>query len=501
MRGVMVTGTHSGCGKTTITLGLIAALKIKGLDVQPFKVGPDFIDTGLHSAITGRRSRNLDIWMCGMDYVKDCFERQSAGADIAVVEGVMGMYDGEFSSARLASLLKLPVILVVDAYGMAESAGALVKGFKEFGVMSHESSGINSKSKIQNSILLTPDSKPSFAGVIFNNVASDRHFKRLKESVRDIPVLGYLPRNMDYKIPHRHLGLVTAEENPVNLKEINRLSDTVLEYIDVERIIQDSKFRIKTSRFKTPDSKLLTPKSELRVAVAHDRAFCFYYEDNLDLLRNAGAGIIRFSPLSDESLPADINAIYLGGGYPELYAGELSENRAMLQSVKRFAEVGNPVYAECGGFMYLTEGIYDFDNKFYAMSGVFPFRTRMRKGRVHLGYREVKLNSDCMLGRKGDIVRGHEFHYSELIKNTQERKRRSEEVSDEELSIFETPKLMKTYSVRDGSGNRLDDEGHQMKNTVGSYIHVHFGSGQKVSESFLNLCIEKSQSGKYSING
>ncbi len=184
MQRIVLAGTHSGCGKTTVTLGILAAFKKKGLEVQPFKAGPDFIDTGLHRLITGRPSRNLDIWMCGKQATIECFKRHAESADIAVIEGVMGMYDGEFSTAMLASTLGAPTILVVDAYGMAESAGAVVKGF----------------------------ASELIAGVIFNRVASDSHFKRLKDSVQNVPVLGYLPRDLDFEIPHRHLGLVVAEE-------------------------------------------------------------------------------------------------------------------------------------------------------------------------------------------------------------------------------------------------------------------------------------------------
>ncbi|MCG2709381.1 MAG: hypothetical protein L6246_03540, partial [Thermodesulfovibrionales bacterium] len=309
MRGFVIAGTHSGCGKTTITLGVLAALKKKGLKVQPFKAGPDFIDSGLHRLVTGRHSRNLDVWMCGEDYVKECFYKYSANADIAIIEGVMGMYDGEYSTAKLAGLLNLPVILVVDAYGMAESAGAVVKGFREYGselrVKSYELREMNSKFKIQSSKLQTPNSKLYIAGVIFNRVASDNHFKRLKDSVqvgdstlRDVTVLGYLPRDLDFEIPHRHLGLTVAEENPLTEKNIEKLAETVLKHVDL------SLFRSKNPLANKPQSMasysvipacresflaegLRTSRNDKNtiIAIAYDKAFCFYYEDNLDLLK------------------------------------------------------------------------------------------------------------------------------------------------------------------------------------------------------------------------
>lgn len=479
MRGIIVAGTHSGCGKTTITLGLLAALRKKGLVVQPFKAGPDFIDTGLHGFVTGRPARNLDLWMCGEEYVRACFARHAAEADIAVVEGVMGMYDGEYSTARLASVLELPVILIIDAYGMAESAGAVVMGFLEFGVQSSEFREKNSGFKTQNSKLLTPDSEIQFAGVIFNRVGSERHFKRLKDCVADVPVMGYLPREVNFTIPHRHLGLQVAEETPISQEEINRLADTVLEHIDVDMIIQDSKFNIQNSGLNKQESELLTPNSKLKVAVAYDKAFCFYYEDNLEMLKDAGVEIVRFSPLHDDSLPEGIDGLYLGGGYPELYARELSANRAMIASVRKFSEAGHSVYGECGGFMYLTEGIYDFDGRFYPMAGIFPFKTRMHKSRANLGYREIILRNESILGGAGTVIRGHEFHYSEI-----------------------TPPIPPLYrggmggvifSVKDGGGNHLGDEGYLVGSTLGSYIHLHFGSNPDAAQQFVGEIIKHNE--------
>jgi cobyrinic acid a,c-diamide synthase len=452
MQGLVIAGTHSGCGKTTMTLGIMAALHKKGFKVQPFKTGPDFIDTGLHRLITGRISRNLDLWICGSDYVTQCFHQNMADADIAVVEGVMGMYDGNICTADLAAALELPVILVVDAYGMAESAGAVVKGFMEYSAVG------------------AGGPRPEFAGVIFNRVASERHWNRLKNSVQDIPVLGYLSRSLDFNIPHRHLGLVVAEEHPIDQKEINKLADAILEHVDIDMIAarageprpciqQASPFNVRPSLTK--------------VAVAYDKAFCFYYEDNLDLLKEAGAEIVKFSPLSDNAIPEAIDALYIGGGYPELHALQLSENRAMLDSIKNFAESGKPVYAECGGFMYLTEGIYDFDNVLYPMACIFPFQTRMLKGRSRLGYREAVLKQDSVLGQKGTAVRGHEFHYSEID------------------CRGEVPSPLRIYSVKDGSNKKLDDEGYKIHNTLGSYIHIHFGSNPEIAGNLINYCKER----------
>ncbi|MEC4676741.1 MAG: cobyrinate a,c-diamide synthase [Nitrospirota bacterium] len=481
MRGIVIAGTHSGCGKTTITLGILAALKKKGYKVQPFKAGPDFIDTGLHGLITGRRSRNLDLWICGRDYVIDSFNKHSADADIAVVEGVMGMYDGNLSTADLAAALGLPVILVVDAYGMAESAGAVVKGFIEY---RHPS-------------LLTGEGP---GGVIFNRVASDRHYGRLRDSVDEIPVLGYLPRKLDFKIPHRHLGLVVAEENPIDSKEIDKLADAILENVDIDGIVRDDgrgRPMCLPENVKAPvrarSPRPCNRSADLRIAVASDKAFCFYYEDNLDLMRDAGAEIVKFSPLSDGKIPDGADALYIGGGYPELYAGKLSENRSMLESVKDFSDKGMPVYAECGGFMYLTEGIHDFDNVFYPMAGVFPFSTKMTKGRARLGYREVILREDSIIGKKGVAMRGHEFHYSEIVDENGSKK---QEAGTDGAFIPPAPRPFEPlnpdliYSVKDGSGAYIFDEGFRVKNTVGSYIHLHFGSNNSTAENFIGFIEE-----------
>jgi cobyrinic acid a,c-diamide synthase len=466
MKGVVIAGTHSGCGKTTITLGILAALTKKGYKVQPYKTGPDFIDTGLHKLVTGRTSRNLDLWMCGEDYVRECFASNRDDADIAVVEGVMGMYDGNISTADLAETIGLPVILVVDAYGMAESAGAVVRGFRVQG-----SGG-----------------RGNLAGVIFNRVASERHFKRLRDSVQDVAVLGYLPRNLEFRIPHRHLGLVVAEESPIDTSEIDKLADSILQYVYIDLILQITEPAYRTGRHRTQNtdkskdkknlgSGLCVPGSEIKIAVAYDRAFSFYYEDNLDLLREAGAKIIKFSPLSDSKLPEDANAVYIGGGYPELHAETLSANMSMLESVKKFADRGGPVYAECGGFMYLTEGIYDQENAFHSMAGVFPFKTGMTKSRAGLGYREAVLKQDSIFGPKGSTVRGHEFHYSNIITSNQQ----SAESGQRTDSI---------YSVKDGSDHYIYDEGYRINNALGSYIHIHFGNNQAIAGNFINFIKE-----------
>jgi cobyrinic acid a,c-diamide synthase len=452
MKAVVIAGTHSGCGKTTVTLGIMAALRKKGLVVQPFKTGPDFIDAGLHRLVADRPSRNLDQWMCGQEYVIDCFTRHASDADIAVIEGVMGMYDGDFSTASLARLLNVPLLLVVDAYGMAESAGAVVSGFAKCGDQG------------KNSALSTQHSALKFAGVVFNRVASESHYKRLKDSVQDVPVLGYLPRELDFEIPHRHLGLTISEEDPISRANIEKLADTVLRFIDIDAIMSTAELPKGKDNYREGAKDARVTRS-FRIALAYDKAFSFYYEDNLDLLRKQGAEVIRFSPLLDKAIPLNADAVYIGGGYPELNAEALSRNTPMLTSIRAFAEVGKPLYAECGGMMYLSSGIRDFEGKRFPMAGVFPFETVMTK-KPRLGYREIQLTKDCIIGKENEKIRGHEFHYSE---------------------IRESGNQGNIYSATDSKGQPVTTNGFRYKNTLASYVHVHFGSNPRLVKHFTDF--------------
>ena len=415
--------------------------------MQSFKAGPDYIDSGLHRLITGRPSRNLDLWMCGEAYVKECFRTRSADSDFAVVEGVMGLFDGERSTAALAAALGLPVVLVIDAYGMAETSGAVARGFKEYAT----------------------ERRLALSGVIFNRVASSNHFRRLTAGP-EVPVLGYVPRDAGFEIPHRHLGLEVAEESPIAVGQIDRLAAVIEEFIDLDALLATGGGRRNEAAKTAVPTRITTGKASSVIAVAYDRAFNFYYEDNLDFLRQAGAEIVRFSPLRDSGIPEGASALYIGGGYPEIHAGELSRNRAMLGAVRNWAMSGKPLYAECGGLMYLSRGIHDFDGNFFEMAGVFPFETRMKKGRSRLGYREVRFAEDCLLGGKGETARGHEFHYSEII-------------AGEAASPYR-----KIYTVQNGSGDRqaLEEEGYAYKKTLASYIHLHFGSNPHSAEAFVN---------------
>ena len=438
MHTLLIAATHSGAGKTTIALGLMAALKKRGFIVQPFKCGPDFIDTGLHGQVCGKISHNLDLYMCSNDYVKCLFNRKSAGADISIIEGVMGLFDGDnSSSAALAKTLEIPVVLIIDAKSMAQSAGATLYGFSNY------------------------DKDVNIIGVIFNNIGSPKHQQMIEEGLSNIniPILGFLPKNPSITIPNRHLGLHTTYDNPI-ASILDNLINHIETTIDIDKLLSLS---INTN-FNIHPISIISTKPITKIAVAHDEAFCFYYEENLQLLRNNGVEIIFFSPINDTVLPNGIGAVYLGGGYPELYTEKLSNNHTMLDSIRDFAAHNGVIYAECGGFVYLTEGIYDISGEFTPFVGIFPVKARMKQGRAYLGYREVILSKDTIIGKKGDILRGHEFHYSQIqpMPNQIER----------------------VYKI---SG---ESEGYLIKNCLASYIHLHFGSNINIARS-LKQKLEK----------
>jgi cobyrinic acid a,c-diamide synthase len=442
-KAIIVAGTSSGSGKTTVTLGIMAALARMGKKVQPFKCGPDFIDPSLHKLVTGTESRNLDMWMAGEPFTRQTFSRHVAHADIGVIEGVMGMFDGgDSSSAFLSEKLQVPVILVLDVRSQAESAAAVVKGFE----------------------MLNPNAH--LKGVILNRVASPRHLQLVTDAIKEhcqAEILGHLPRNVVFKMPERHLGLHMGAEEPISQGAIDELAETIAEHVDLERLLAIAKV---AESVEVPALEL--QKSSVRIAVAQDRAFCFYYEDNLDLLRDAGAELVFFSPLDDGHLPADIDGIYFGGGYPELHAGKLSQNRSMLTEVKAWGENDGVIYAECGGFMYLCRGIVDQNGAFFQMADLFPVTVRMQNKRASLGYREVTLKEDGLLGAAGTVLRGHEFHYSVI------------EDGKEDLTTV--------YNVTNNSQTPCGEEGYCLKNVLGGYMHLHFGFNPQVVRTFVEKC-------------
>ncbi len=449
----IIAGVSSGSGKTLITLGIMESLRRRNLIVQPFKAGPDYIDPGHHSALLKRPSYNLDTWMMGNRGVRDTFLRNMTGADIGVIEGVMGLFDGkdglsdEGSTAGLSKLLNLPVLLVIDASKTARSAGAIIKGFESF------------------------DPRVNVRWVVFNKVASPAHCKVLRDSApRDsnARVLGCVPRDESLSMPERHLGLVTSAdiEGKAWKRFIGKAASFIEKNIDLKSLLKGlpQSGRVRLKGLGEADHG----KPAVRIAVARDKAFCFYYEENLELLRGFGARIVFFSPLKDKGLPPGINGVYLGGGYPELRAKELQANLSMREELKSLSKMGLPIYAECGGLMYLGKSIVDTGGKSYSQCGVFPWRSRMLFRRKALGYREVQIKPSPILPA-GGTVRGHEYHYSE-ISNPPSRIKR----------IF-------SFKNRE---RREVSEGYLYKNTLASYIHIHFGSNPAFASGFVKMCGE-----------
>lgn len=455
-RRLTIAAPSSGCGKTTVTLALLAALRRRGVTVAPFKVGPDFIDPGHHARACGRISHNLDGWMCGEQWVRKTFAQGCISAELALIEGVMGLFDGAAgdsevgSTAEVAKWLGSPVLLVIDARAQARSAAALLQGFAQF------------------------DPQLQIAGVIFNRVGSPGHAAMLRQAVASIPglppVLGCLPRSEELALPERHLGLVTAEDAGCDGAFFERLADWVEAHVDLDALLGvAAPHPACWQTFLEGEGKQVKAGSPVRLAVARDAAFCFYYPDNLELLEAAGAELVFFSPLADEQLPAGIDGLYLGGGYPELHAAGLAGNAGLRQQIHAAATAGLTIYAECGGFMYLSEAI---DQQ--PMVGVFPARARMLPRRRALGYREVTLSAASPLGPAGTWARGHEFHYSEM------------ELPDS---------IPRCYQLTRRQGEAAGEEGYRLGNVLGSYVHLHFGSNPQLAKHFVEFCRNNPQGG------
>ena len=433
----IIAATSSGCGKTTITVGVLAALVKRGLKVQCFKCGPDFIDPTLHRSITAKTSYNLDLRMMGRDCCRETFFRKSAGADVVVVEGVMGLFDGgEASTAALAKTLGLPIFLVVDAKSVAESAAATLQGFQRF------------------------DPELSLAGVIFNRIGSARHRQLIDNAVKQhcsIPYIGYFGRDERCHIPQRHLGLHMGGEKPLGREGLEYLIETVEKDLDLDLLL--GKASIAFTDFSVDESRRQRKNKDetrkaYRLGVAVDEAFCFYYPQNFELFAERGFEIVEFSPIHDARLPADLDMLYFGGGYPENFAAALSRNTAMRDQIAGAHNGNLPIYSECGGFMYLCQSLTDMHGDVYPMVGIFDCHTSMNRRLRKLGYRRATLLKDCLLGNKGDVLHGHEFHYSDI---------------DKELESLNKEDHL--YAL----DNNLD-EGYSVGAAVGSYIHLHFGN-------------------------
>ncbi len=445
MKGFVIAGPASGVGKTTVSLAISAGLHARGLRIQAFKCGPDFLDTGHLTAVTQRPARNLDRWMMDVESVVSAFAESSADADVAVVEGMMGLFDGisgqgeQGSAAEIARILSLRVILVVDASKSARSIAAVIRGFEVF------------------------DPELRFAGLVLNGVAGESHFRLLSEAIThncSTPILGWLPQDPAVRIQERHLGLHTAAEIDWREKR-SALQELAEQQLNLDLLL--------APEFELPavDAYVVAPRTAPRVTigVARDEAFCFYYQDNLDFLERAGARLVEFSPLRDTHLPPELDALYLGGGYPELHAEQLSSNATLVSDIRQFAALGRPVYAECGGMMYLGESLRAPDGRVHAMAGVLPIETEMTEKLVHFGYVEVELLLDSLIGTKGTVLRGHSFHCSQCSA---------------------TRELAAAFDARYTLSKRTGAEGYASGNVLASYIHLHFRGAPSVPERIVD---------------
>ena len=434
---IMIVGTGSGSGKTTVTIAILKVLLDMGLDVSSFKCGPDYIDPMFHSQVLGTKSRNLDIFLCGESMTKSLFVKNAK--EISVVEGVMGMYDGlgldneEFSSNHLSQLTDTKEILVVNTKGKSHSILAELYGYCNF-------------------------KKNNICGFILNNCSDMMYgtYKKIIENEFALPVLGYLPNMPQVCLESRHLGLVTAEETD-NLKgKIELLAKTASKSIDFHKIIA-------IASESTPiqcDEIVIKQEKSVKIGVAKDKAFCFYYEDNFDILRELGAEIVYFSPLLDEKIPENCDGLYLGGGYPELYIKELSQNKSMLESIGTAIEQGLPTFAECGGFMYLGTKIEEGE-----MVGAISSTFHMTSKLTRFGYAQIQAKRDNILCGKGETINVHEFHYSDGDDNGD------------------------TFTAIKKNGKQWDCF-ISHKNLICGYPHIHFGGNLNFARNFVRTCGE-----------
>lgn len=445
---LVVAGTQSGTGKTTIALGLARALREAGIKVQPFKVGPDFLDPTHLTRAAGRTCYNLDTWMTSEAYCRELVATRTPADGLALVEGVMGMFDGVApdsltgSTAAAAQLLGAPVLLVVDAGGMGGSIAAMVKGYGEF------APGIR------------------IAGVIANRVGSERHTELLARALAAAnlpPLLGGIPAGALPTLPERHLGLVTGADLPEEM--FAAAAASVSRHLDLARLreLADS------SVVPGPRGEGKSQVKRWRLGLARDAAFSFYYRDNLEMLARAGAEIIDFSPLKDKGLPADLDALYLGGGYPECHARELAANSGMLAAVRAFAAADRPLLAECGGMLYLGEELVDADGRAHRLCGVIPIAARMLAKLRCLGYRETEFLGDTPLGPRGTKLRGHEFHYSEIVR-------------DEAYARGWQP----AFTARNARGDQSAAGGYARGKVLAGYVHWHFAAASGVPGTLLS---------------
>lgn len=438
---LVIAATQSGSGKTTIATGLLSALREQGLIVQSFKVGPDYIDPGYHTMASGRPAHNLDSWLVPRENLSGLFAAESEGADIAVIEGVMGLYDGGregiSSTAEIAKLLQAPVVLVLDVKSMGASAAAIAKGFRDY------------------------DPEVNLAGVILNRLGSETHEAMIRQAMKeiDMPVLGALRRDDSLHMPERHLGLLPAAENEREQQTIDSMGAAVAKSLDIEAILH---IACLTDDIEVPEPLAAeNVQKKCRIGLAKDEAFSFYYPASLKVLEMMGAELVPFSPLSDTSLP-EVDGLLIGGGFPEMFAEKLQANEAMRAAIKEAAEKGMPIYAECGGYMYLLDSLKDFEGREFAMCGVLQGTADMTEKLQMVGYVEAEMLQDTVLGAKGTTLHGHEFHFS--VDDVQEKR---------------------PFAFRRTRNGQVYEAGGMKGNVLGSYLHLHFAGCPEAARHFV----------------
>ena len=455
---IMLTAPSSGSGKTLITCGILKALKNKGLNLASFKCGPDYIDPMFHGKIIGVLSKNLDTFFTDKATTRYLFAKEAKNADFSVMEGAMGYYDGiagistKASAFDVASVTETPVVLIVNARGMSLSLGAVIKGFLEF----------------------EPESR--IKGVIFNNMSSGL-FPRVKEQIESklpVKVLGYVPTVKDCVIESRHLGLVTPDDVENLQEKLNKLADILKDTIDLDQLIEIGREAPELAPVEPKELSRIKPlKDRVRIGIARDEAFCFFYRDNLELLEKLGAELVYFSPVRDKHLPKNLRGLIFYGGYPELYAEELSQNIEMLSEIRSLIEEGVPYLAECGGFMYLHETMQDMEGKPYKMVGVIQgeaYKTSSLGGRF--GYIELKSKEEQIFGTADMEYRGHEFHY------------------------FDSTSCGEDFTARKPLTTRGWNCIHADEKSAAGFPHFHYYSNPQMIANFLEQCASFNMNGE-----
>jgi len=458
--GLIIAGDRSGVGKTTITLALLASLREQGVSVQSFKVGPDYIDPMFHTYITGRPCRNLDPVLTSPEWVKTCYLHHGQTADCAVVEGVMGLFDGLpynchpddryfGSTAHVAKLLNLPVMLVLDCGRMSNSVAAIAHGFQTF------------------------DPSLNLAGIVLNRVGSDRHQEYLEAALEplNLPILGVFPRQTQITIPDRHLGLIPTAELPHLNRILDRLAHLGKHHLNWQKLQQFLPIPPSPHLPISPSPHLPIPPSpsKVRLAIAQDPAFSFYYADNLDLLQHLGVELVPWSPIGDRTLPPAIDGLYFGGGFPEIFAEQLWENQPVRNAIYQAILAGLPTYAECGGLMVLCQDLTTFEGKTWEMVGILPSHVILEK-KLTLGYRKASTLHDSPLVAAGTTLQGHEFHRSQLTPPFPS-------IEDQALPLFQ----LKGYDRH----TLPVSEGWQIYNLHASYLHLHWGDRWDIPQRFV----------------